>query len=220
MTIHEKQRRRSRCTVWTQTCSERRGTLFFGLRKPIELIVIVVTLVADGCPVQAMVQACGRDERTAADWRDRAGERCQRLHEAIVEQGRLDGMAMMVSTRLWLAGTVSVRRDKALADALPHQGRRTTLKRRLLLMVTNGWAASPGSLCRAFREKATRTLGPSRACVQVWPSLHSGTTITRTEKKRVVDITRTMARGLVESAEYLLTRFGEANTSLPRVSNA
>lgn len=92
MTIHDKQRRRSRCTVWKQTWSERRGTMFFGLRKPISLIVIVVTLVASGCPVHVMVQACGLDERTVAEWRDRAGQQCQQIHEAIVEQGQLDLM--------------------------------------------------------------------------------------------------------------------------------
>jgi len=35
-----------------------------GLRKPEELIVIAVTLLAYGCPVQAIVHALGLDERT------------------------------------------------------------------------------------------------------------------------------------------------------------
>ena len=48
-----------------------------GLRKPTELIVIVVTLLAYGCPVQAIVKAFGLDERTVASWRDRAGAQCQ-----------------------------------------------------------------------------------------------------------------------------------------------
>ena len=38
--------------------------MFEGLRKPKALIVIVVTLLAYGCPIQAMVQAFGLDERT------------------------------------------------------------------------------------------------------------------------------------------------------------
>jgi hypothetical protein len=37
-----------------------------GLGKPTELIVIVVTFLSSGCPIQAMVQACGLDERTVA----------------------------------------------------------------------------------------------------------------------------------------------------------
>jgi hypothetical protein len=37
-----------------------------GLRKPTELIVVVVTLLAYGCPLQAIVHAYGLDERTVA----------------------------------------------------------------------------------------------------------------------------------------------------------
>jgi hypothetical protein len=60
------------------------------LRKPKSLIVIVVTLLTYGCPVQAIVHALDLDERTVAAWRDRAGTQCQNVHEAIVEQGKLD----------------------------------------------------------------------------------------------------------------------------------
>src|SRR5947209_19424311 len=70
----------------------RRGTMLEGLRKPMDLIVIVVTLLTYGCPVQAIVHAFELDERTVADWRDRAGIHCQKVHQDIVEQGRLDLM--------------------------------------------------------------------------------------------------------------------------------
>ncbi len=132
-----------------------------GLRKPRDLIVIVVTFVAYGCPIQAIVQAFGLDERTVASWRDRAGEHCQRVHEAVVLQGKLDlvhvqadeirvkgrhmvawmGLAMMVSTRLWLAGVVSQRRDTQLADRLLHQVRACSQPLRMLLVCTDGWAS-------------------------------------------------------------------------------
>src|SRR5207237_3552164 len=69
-----------------------RGTMLEGLRKPRDLIVIVVTLLTYGCPVQAIVHAFGLDERTVADWRDRAGAHCHQVHQEIVEQGRLDLM--------------------------------------------------------------------------------------------------------------------------------
>ena len=38
-----------------------------GLRTPTELVVIVVSLLAYGCPIQAIVHAYGLDERTVAD---------------------------------------------------------------------------------------------------------------------------------------------------------
>lgn len=195
-----------------------------GLRKPTELIVIVITLLGYGCPLQAIVHAYDLDERTVANWRDRAGKHCQQIHEAIVEQGQLDlvhvqadeirvkgrnmvawmGLAMMVSTRLWLAGTVSLSRDKGLADALLQHVRRMAKLLRPLLVLTDGWSASPGSIRRAFREKVKATPGPGRACLQLWPDVHIGTVIKRTEKKCVVEITRTMAQGCLERAEQLL----------------
>src|SRR5438105_13532613 len=133
--IHDRKRQRYRCKTCKRTFSARRGTMLEGLRKPSELIVIVVTLLAFGCPVQAIVQAYGLDERTVASWRDRAGQQFHRVHRAVVEQGCLDlvhvqadeirvkargmvawmGLAIMVSTRLWLGGVVSRTRDSGLA---------------------------------------------------------------------------------------------------------
>src|SRR5260370_32634654 len=86
ISIHDGKRRRYRCKVCKKTFSVRRGTMFEGLRKPVELIVIVVTLLSYGCPVQAF----GLDERTVADWRDRAGTHCHQVHQEMVEQGKLD----------------------------------------------------------------------------------------------------------------------------------
>ena len=115
---------------------------------------------------------------------------------------------MMVSTRLWLAGTVSLTRDKRLADALMQQVRRSAQSLRPLLVVTDGWAAYPASIRRAFREKVKKLAGVGRASLEVWPHLHIGTVIKRTENKRIVEITRQMAQGLLEQAEQLLLLSG------------
>ena len=202
--------------------------MFEGLRKPMEVIVLVVTLLSYGCPVQAIVHAFDLDERTVASWRDRAGGHCEQVHQAVVEAGKLDlvhvqadeirvkgrnmiawmGLAMMVSTRRWLAGTVRVSRDKGLADALMHQVRRSAQRLRPLLVLTDGWVAYPSSIRRAFREKVKKMAGVGRASLEVWPHLHIGTVIKRTAKKQVVEVTRQMAHGLLEQAEQLLQLSG------------
>lgn len=114
------------------------------------------------------------------------------------------GLAMMVSTRLWLGGVVQLSRDRSLADRLLSQVRRCAVCLHPLLVLTDGWSAYPGSIRRAFREKVKRTAGVGRACLQIWPELHIGTVIKRTEKKRVVEIARRMAHGLLSQAEKLL----------------
>src|SRR3989442_2028950 len=223
---HGRERPRYRCQTGGKAFSAKEGTMFAGLRKPRELIVIVVTLLAYGCPVQAIVHAFGLDERTVASWRDRAGEHCERVHHARVEQGQLDlmhvqadeirvkgrkmivwmGLAVMVSTRLWLAGVVSPTRDTQLADRLMQQVRRCGQALRAVLVCTDGWAPYPNSIKRAFREKVKETAGRGRACLRLWPQLVIGTVIKRSVKKRVVEVTRRMTHGSLRRATLLLRR--------------
>jgi len=99
--------------------------------------VIVVTLLAHGCPMQAIVAAFGLDERTVADWQRRAGRHCADVHTHLVQAGRVAlgqvqadelrvrvvggivwlAMAISVPSRLWLGGVVSATRDRALIRA-------------------------------------------------------------------------------------------------------
>jgi transposase-like protein/IS1 family transposase len=222
--VHDRSRQRYRCQQCRCTFSARRGTMLEGLRKPTELIVIVVTLLAYGCPVQAIVHAYDLDERTVASWRDRAGTHCQQVHQALIEQGNLDlmhvqadeirvkgrsmlawmGLTMMVSTRLWLGGVVSRTRDTALADRMMAQVRACSRTACALLVCTDGWAAYPNSICRAFRDKVKATAGRGRCCLRVWSELCIATVIKRAEKKRVVEVSRKMTRGSEAEAARLL----------------
>src|SRR6266576_3136011 len=222
---HGKARARYRCKSCGKTFSAQAGTMFEGFRKPQTLIVIVVTRLSYGCPIQAIVQAFGLDERTVASWRDRAGNHCQEVHHAVVQQGQLDlvqvqadeirvkgrnmiawmGLAMMVSTRLWLGGVVSLTRDRSLADRLLAQVRSCCQPLRALLVCTDGWNAYPNSIRRAFREKAKETAGRGRACLRMWPQVCIAVVIKRTEKKRVVEVTRKMVQGTLEQAQVLLS---------------
>jgi transposase-like protein len=221
---HGKARPPYRCKTCGRTFRAERGPMFEGLRKPKVLIVIVVTLLTYGCPVQAIVHAFSLDERTVAAWRDRAGMQCQKVQEALVEQGKLDlvhvqadeirvkgramvvwmGLAMMVPTRLWLAGVVSQTRDRHLADRWLSRVRACALALQALLVITDGWAADPGSIKRAFREKVKARTGKGSACFRVWKDLCLATVIKHTKKKRVVEVTRKMTFGGEEQAKALL----------------
>src|SRR5438128_10096285 len=108
------------------------------------------------------------------------------------------GLAMMVSTRLWLAGVVSPTRDRSLADRLLQQVRACSQAMGALLISTDGWAAYPGSITRAFREKVKETAGRGRACLRVWPELCIATVIKRAEKQRVVEVRRRMTPGFLQ----------------------
>src|SRR5260370_28389995 len=70
---------RSCCRTCKKTFSARRGTMMEGLRTAAELVVIIVILLAYGV-----------DERTVADWQKRAGNHCQQVHHALVEQGKVN----------------------------------------------------------------------------------------------------------------------------------
>jgi hypothetical protein len=67
-----------------------------GLRTPAEVVMRVIILLSYGCPTQAIVHAYGVDERTVAQWQKRAGKRCQQVHQAIVEQGRVEAHHVQV----------------------------------------------------------------------------------------------------------------------------
>ena len=98
-----------------------------GVRTDEEKVTTFVTLLSYRCPLQAIVHAFGLDERTVAAWQKRAGKQCQRVHIAVVEQGKVESqhiradekrakgrkliiwiaLAMDVTIRVWLAGVVS-----------------------------------------------------------------------------------------------------------------
>src|SRR5262245_44553396 len=161
--IHSRKDRRFMCTQCHKTFAVTRGTVFYRLRTSAELVVTVVTLLAHGCPLQAIVAAFGLDERTVADWWARAGQQGQAIQEYLVEQPRdlghvqadeicvktQDGivwmaLAMMVRTRLWLAGAVSVPRDMPLICRLIARVRRCAVHRPLLFC-TDGLCSYLGS---------------------------------------------------------------------------
>jgi hypothetical protein len=57
-----------------------------------------------------------------------------------------------------------------------------------------------------FARSVKKAAGRGRSCLQAWPDVLIATVIKRTEKQRVVQITRRMTHGQLEQAERLLQR--------------
>ena len=87
--IHSQRERRYHCKRCDKTFSATKGTALYRAHLPHDLVVRVVTLLAHGCPVQAIVAAFGLDERTVARYQAEAGAQCRRVHEHVVEAGRV-----------------------------------------------------------------------------------------------------------------------------------
>ena len=66
--IHSQRERRYRCKRCGRTFAATKDTALYRMHKPKWVVVAVVTLLAYGCPVQAIVAAFDLDERTVARW--------------------------------------------------------------------------------------------------------------------------------------------------------
>ena len=86
--IHSRAERRYRWKRCRRTFVETAGTALYQLRTARDEVVLVLSLLACGCPVQAIVAAFGLDERTAARRQARAGAQGRRVHEHLVQAGR------------------------------------------------------------------------------------------------------------------------------------
>jgi len=223
--VHSRKEARYKCNICGKTFVETIGTPYYRLHYSEALMVIVAALIAHGCPLQAIVAAYHLDERTVMDWQGRVGRHCQRVHEHLVEQPqdlthvqadeiRVKGqgkviwlaMALMVSTRLWLGGVVAEKRDEHLILALMRTIRKCALAQPLLICV-DGFRAYLQAIARAFRSPLPNGKR-GRPQLISWPDIHIGQVIKRYQGKRVIDITRRMARGCLQTAQLLLLKSG------------
>src|SRR4030095_14959422 len=76
------------CTACRKTFSATKGTAFYRLRTSAETVSLVVTLLAHGCPLQAIVVAFGYDERPVAGGGARGRAQGQAVQEHLVEHPR------------------------------------------------------------------------------------------------------------------------------------
>ncbi len=218
--IHSQRQRRYRCHLCEQSFSERTGTPFYRCRVVPELITLVLTLLAYGCPVRAIVQAFGFQTRTVRRWLAAGGEHCRQVHEQRVlphelEQVQADelrvklqgqvvwlGMAIAVPTRLWLGAVVSAHRDQRLLNRLAAVVRQWAVPAPLLVAV-DGLAGYVTAFRRALREPAP-TGKPGRPKLLAWSGLVIGQVVKQYQRRRVVGVTQRLAAGSPAELTQLL----------------
>jgi transposase-like protein len=218
--IHSRKEQRFICHECHKTFSATTGTVFYRLRTSAETVIIVVTLLAYGCPLQAIVAAFGFDERTVAAWWARSGRQGQAVHEYLVEQPRdLEqvqadelrvkkqggivwmALAMMVKTRLWLGGEVSEQRDMPLIRCLIERVRRCAA-RRPLLVCTDGLVAYIRAIRETFRDPVHTGKG-GRPRLRPWRNVLIAQVVKRYERRRVVETERRIVDGTPARVETL-----------------
>jgi transposase-like protein len=190
--VHSRRDQRYMYTQCHKTFTVTKGTVCDRLRTSAELVVTVVTWLAHGCPLQAIVAAFGLDERTVAAWWTRAGQQSQAVQEYLVEQPRDLGhvqadeirvktqddivwmaLGMMVRPRLWRAGEVSMQRDMPLIHPL--------------LVCTDGLCAYIRAIRETFRDPV-HTGSHGRPRLRPWRNLCMAQVVKRYAQRRVVNV--------------------------------
>ena len=215
--VHSEKERRYRCKRCKKTFSTTKGTALYRVHKPHELVATVVTLLAYGCPVQAIVAAFGLDERTVARWQGESGWHCQRVHEHLLQAGevllahvqadevriRIVGgvlwlaSALSVTSRLWLGGVVQLRRDRTLIRKLL-EGVRVCGAFQSLLLCTDGLSSYPKQALSVLREPL-RTGKRGRPRLLLPEGLMLAQAIKRYARRRVMGVVRRIVVGTEEA---------------------
>ena len=238
---HSQKERRYRCRICKKTFAETTGTSLYGLKKSKAVFVIVTTLLAYGCPMQAIVIAFGLDERTVRSWLLKTGKHCQEIHEHLVEKhkqelgqiqadeikAKLQGMslwlamAIQVNTRLWLGAAISSKRDNKLLENLFIRIKKMALCRPMAFAV-DGFKGYPTVINKVFRV-AIPTGKRGRPPLKAWPNINIVQVIKR-RLGRKLEIDRSVFQGTTNTVMSLIHQSqagnGGINTSYIERLNA
>jgi transposase-like protein len=211
--VHSKKERRYRCRTCGQTFAATRGTPFYRLHHAAEVMTMVVTLLALGCPLQAIVGAFGLDERTVRAWWLRSGYHSEQVQASLVQAGQVDlghvqadelsvklrqgriwqAMAMAVPSRLWLGGVLSPQRDDRLIRTLLERVRACACSLAVLVCV-DGLASYVTAVRRVFRVPV-HTHQPGRPRLILPPTVLLAQVVKHAKQRRVVGVTQRVVMG-------------------------
>ena len=183
---------------------------------------MVVTLLALGCPLQAIVVAFGRAERTVRAWWRRSGQHSAQVQASLVQAGQVDlghvqadelwgklrqgriwqAMAMAVPSRLWLGGVLSPQRDDRLIRTLLERVRACACSLVVLICV-DGLASYVTAVRRAVRVPV-HTHKPGRPRLVLPPTVLLAQVIKHAQKRRVVGVTQRVMLGSAQAVATVL----------------
>ena len=220
--VHSHKERRYICHTCGKTFAETVGTPLFGLKHPTWLVVVVLALLAHGCPIPAIVFAFGLAERTVTDWHLKAGRHAQQVQNQVVCQRQVDlgqvqgdqlygktqygtvslATAMTVFSRLFVWGAIAPTRDTALITQVVQHVRATARVGQPILWAVDGFAAWPKAILRVFRDPQ-RSGKRGRPPLVVWTDLHIVQVVKQYTKRRVTAVRRRLAHGCLQAAEAI-----------------
>jgi hypothetical protein len=217
--------------------------MLYGLKHPIWLVLVVLSLLAYGCPIPAIVATFELDERTVADWQRKGGAHAKTVHEQVVCQGQVDvgqvqadelytktqagpiwiATAISVFSRLWLGGAISWQRDAVLVEAVVEQVHAAAQPGQPILVAVDGFQAYVSCFLKRFRTPLhTGKVGRPR--LVVWEDLHIVQVVKRRVGRRLLSIRRKLAYGSLARAEAIMqatqVEIGRINTAYIERLNA
>ncbi len=241
---HSQKERRFKCHKCDGTFSETKGTIFYRAHYPIWVILLIVVLLGNGCPPQAIVIAFFIDERTVADWQKKAGRFTKKVQKATVCNGQVGlsqvqadeicvtaqggkvwvATAMDVFSRLFLWGEVSPKRDKKLIERVMNKVKEVASSTVApILFAVDGLASYPKAILKVFHTKEY-TGKPGRPRHIRWPNLHIVQVIKHRKGHKLKEITRRLAHGRLNQAYELVflsqCGLGKINTAYIERLNA
>ncbi len=221
--VHSRQERRYKCHACGATFAATVGTPFYGLKYPAWVVVLVLALLAGGCPIPAIVFAFGLDERTVADWQQKAGQHAKQVQEQVVCQGQVElgqvqgdelyvktqrgtvwmATAMCVFSRLFVWGAVAPARDTTLITQVVQHVRAAARIGQPILWAVDGFAAWTKAILQVFRDPL-RTGKRGRPRLVVWAELHIVQVIKRRTGRTLTAVERRLAQGCLPCAERIM----------------
>ena len=200
-------------TLCGRTFTQTKDSAFYRMHKPKWLVVAVMTLLSYGCPLQAIVAAFDLDERTVARWQRESGAQCRRVHEHLVEAGKVAllqvqadeirvkavggiywlASAMEVRSRLWLGSVISRQRDGQLIGGLVVRVRRCGPMEKILL-VSDDLSSYKSQALKLFR-KPLHNGEVGRPRLVLAAGVMIARVIKRRRSRRVVEVARRVLVG-------------------------